>query len=142
MIGNYIDPDATHPVDLGECRCPGDAPHGHDDAVVVNLFGYGERGVIRQAGRMGGPEAFKLMAILKGVRSWSLTLPDGKPRPIDAQQLERLDEGTIDKLIAALDPAFEEDPLPKAPGAGSRNGSRVNGSSTRTTRTRGRSTTR
>lgn len=140
-IGNYVDPDATRPAERGECRCPG-TPHQTDSATVVTLFGYGDRGAIRQAGRLGGPEAFKLMAILRGVKAWNLVLPDGKARPIDVAQLERLDEGTVDWLIRELDPAFDEDPLPKRRSDRSRSGSRANGNSTRMIRTPSPFTTR
>ncbi|MES2210956.1 MAG: hypothetical protein V4515_12360 [Chloroflexota bacterium] len=120
-MSNYADPDATRPVDLGACRCPG-TPHSADSADVVGRFGYGELGKIRQAGRLGGPEAFKAMAVLIGVKRWTLVLPDGKPRPIDAGQVSMLDEWTIDALIVHLDEAFAEDPLPNAPGAPSPDG--------------------
>ncbi len=120
-MSNYADPTATRPVDLGACRCPG-TPHTSDSADVAQRFGYGELGRIRQAGRIGGVEAFKATAVLIGVRRWSLVLPDGKPRPIDAGQVSMLDERTIDALITTLDEAFAEDPLPNAPGAPSPDG--------------------
>lgn len=141
---NYVDPDATRPVDLGPCRCPVEPrPHERDSADVVVLFGEGQRGRIRQAGRLGGVEAFKQMAILLGVRRWSLVLPNGSARPIDAEQIERLDEGTVELLLrkGALDEAFEEDPLPKLLGAPSRNGSSESASRPPRTRRQRRSTT-
>lgn len=140
---NYVDPDFTRPVDLGPCRCPVEPrPHDRDSADIVALFGEGQRGKIRQAGRLGGAEAFKQMAILLGVKRWSLVLPDGSARPIDAQQVERLDEGTVELLLrkGALDDAFEDDPLPKLLGAPSRNGSSESASRTRTTARRPTST--
>lgn len=140
---NYVDPDATRPVDLGPCRCPVEPrPHERDSADVVVLFGEGQRGKIRQAGRLGGAEALKQMAVLLGVKRWSLVLPDGSVRPINAEQVERLDEGTVELLLrqGALDDAFAEDPFPKLLGAPSPNGSSASASRTPTTRTRRRST--
>jgi hypothetical protein len=130
VITNYVDPDETRSIDLGECRCPG-TPHGRDSAQVVGLFSYGDRAVIWQAGRLGGVEAGIQMSILKGVRSWTLALPDGKPRPITAEQIARLDEGTVNALTksGALNDAFRLDPLPKGPGARSLNGSRASAGS-------------
>lgn len=140
---NYVDPDFTRPVDLGPCRCPVEPrPHDRDSADVVALFGEGQRGKIRQAGRLGGAEAFKQMAILLGVKRWSLVLPNGSARPIDAEQIERLDEGTVELLLrkGALDEAFDEDELPKLLGARLPSGSSASASQARTTRRRRRST--
>lgn len=128
-MSNYVDPSSSRPVDLGACRCPG-TPHTSDSADVLIRFGYGELGAIRQAGRLSGPESFKAMAILLGVRRWSLVLPDGTPRPIDAAQISMLDERAIDTLIAHLDGAFAEDPLPNARGAPSPAGQSASASPT------------
>lgn len=129
MTSNYVDPDATRPAELGPCRCPG-TPHSVDTADVVRLFGYGERGRIRQAGRMGGTEAFKIAAIALGVKRWNLVLPDGSARPIDPVQIALLDEGTVDALVRELDDAFADDPLPNASGAPSADGPSASASPT------------
>jgi hypothetical protein len=123
------------------CRCPGQ-PHGSDSAQVVTLFGYGDRGDIRQAGRESGPEAFRQVMLARGVFSWTLTLPDGKPRPITLEEVRLLDEGTVDHLVLALDDAWEESPIPKGFGAPSRAGTRAKGGRTRKTTTPEPSTTR
>lgn len=140
MIENRVDPDATKTADLGPCRCPGQ-PHTGDSAVVVRLFSYAERGLIRQAGRLGGVEAFYLTTIARGVKSWTFVLPDGSPRPVTIEEVNRLDEGTVDVLIAALDDAFAEDPLPNESGAPSPSGSPGSATSTQTTPTPISSTT-
>jgi hypothetical protein len=135
-VSNYVDPEATRPepVDLGPCGCPLEPkPHARDSAVVRARFGYGDRGIIRQAGRQGGPEAFHIQTIVRGVVSWTLLLPDGKPRPIDVLQANRLDEPTVDKLIDALDEAFAQDPLPNESGAPSPDGPLESASPTPTT---------
>lgn len=132
MIENRVDPDATRPADLGPCRCPGQ-PHTGDSAVVVRLFSYAERGVIRQAARLGGMEAGELMAIARGTRSWSLVLADGSPRPLTTEEINLLDVGTVKALLRELDPAFDEDPLPKARSARSLNGSPASATSTQMT---------
>lgn len=131
---NYADPDATRPADLGPCRCPGGG-HGSDSADLVVRFGYGELGRIRQAGRIGGPEAFKAMAVLLGVRRWNLVLPDRSPRPVDAVQVAMLDERTIETIVEQLDGAFAEDPLPNEPGAPSPDGPSESASPTPTSPT-------
>lgn len=134
MAGNYVDPGATRPADLGPCRCPVEPkPHERDSANVVPLFGYGDRGAIRQAGRLGGPEAFKATMLLRGVKSWTLVLPNGSARPVDAAQIALLDEATVDALVEALDEAFAEDPLPNAPGAPSPDGRSGSATSTQET---------
>lgn len=131
---NWVDPDATKPVDLGPCRCPG-RPHTGDSATVVRLFSYAERGLIRQAGRLGGGEAFNLSSIARGTKAWTLVLPDGSPRPITTQEVNRLDERTVNILIEALDDAFAEDPLPNESGAPSPSGSQESATSTQTSPT-------
>jgi hypothetical protein len=143
-LTNYVDPDATRPITLGPCRCPG-TPHEADTADVVVRFGYGEKAKIRQVGRMGGIEQLKLMAVLLGVKRWNLVLPNGSARPIDAEQIARLDEDTIDALFdtgGALDDAFAvRADLPKASSGPSPSGSPGSGGSTRKTRTPPPSTT-
>ncbi|HXU85587.1 MAG TPA: hypothetical protein VN773_07255 [Verrucomicrobiae bacterium] len=139
---NYVDPSATRPVSLGPCRCPlvnGQAPHEADSANVVIRYGYGELGAIRRALRTQGVEAFKMAAIQLGVKSWNLVLPDGTPRPVDADQVARLDEATVtlfmgsDDVVGLLDEAFAEDPLPNASGGPSPAGSPESGSPIPTT---------
>ena len=131
MIENRVDPEATRTADLGPCRCPGQ-PHTGDSAVVVQLFSYAERGVIRQAARLGGIEAGELMAIARGTRSWNLCLADGSPRQLSTEEINLLDIGTVKALLRELDPAFAEDPLPKARSARSLNGSPASATSTQT----------
>lgn len=153
-MSNYADPAATHEVDLGPCRCPvaDPKPHVRDVAVAQNRLGYGDLAKIRQATRIGGPEAGYMQSILVGYVSWNLVLPDGSPRPLDATQVSRLDKQAIHGakrvlgtgktkrteiiamgLLEGLDDAFEEDPLPNAPGGPSPAGSSENGFHTPTT---------
>ena len=139
MISNRADPSQTKRVEL-PCRCPG-TPHASDSAQVVALFGYADRGVIRQAGRLGGVESFYQMMLLRGVISWTLTLPDGSARPVDEEEIGLLDEGTVIALVRGLDDAFAEEPVPKASSGRSRSGTRVNGTSTPTIPTPQPSTT-
>lgn len=139
MIVNRADREDTTRVDL-PCRCPGQS-HTLDSAQVVKLFGYGDRSDIRWAGEQGGQGAFFQLMLLRGVVSWTLTLEDGKARPVTAYEIALLDEGTVNALVEALDPAFAEEPIPKASSARSRAGSRAKRSRTRTTRTTDSSTT-
>lgn len=134
MATNYVDPDATRPVTIGPCRCPG-TPHETDTADIVVRFGYGERGRIRQTTRVAGLEAGYQVAILLGVKRWTLVLADGTIRPIDAEQIGRLDEGTVNRLLAddLLGDAFEEDPLPNPLGDPSPSGSPASATQTQTT---------
>ena len=133
MTTNYVDPAATRPVNW-PCRCPVEPrPHPADTADVVVLFGYGERAAIRQAGRQGGPEAFKVEMLVRGIRRWNLVLPDGSARPLDRVQLEMLDEGTVDRLVELLDGAFAEDPLPNESGVPSPDGVSERDTPTQTT---------
>lgn len=140
---NYVDPDATRPVTIGPCRCPG-TPHATDTADIVRLFGYGERARIRQAARLGGVEQSYLMAILLGVKRWNLVLPDASARPIDDVQVARLDETTVLRLLGVnagegedqlLGEAFAEEELPLASAAPSPSGSQESGTPTPTTQT-------
>ncbi len=149
MATNYVDQAATHTADLGPCRCPVDPePHVRDTAEVVTRFGYGERGRIRQTARTAGVEAGYQVAILLGVKSWTLVLPDGSARPITPTQIAALDEATVagvesklgelvqDGLMQALAPALDpDDPLPNAPGAPSPDGPSESASPTQTTQT-------
>lgn len=148
MATNHVDPEATRPFDLGPCRCPVDPPpHVNDSANVVTRFGFGAKGRIRHASRTAGVEAGYQVAILLGVKSWTLVLPDGKERPIDSEQVALLDEaivvGTQDELgqvvqeglMHALAPLLApEEPLPKPSADRSPAGRSASGSRTRTTR--------
>lgn len=128
-ISNRADRSAVRRVDF-PCRCPGDPPpHPGDSAQIATLLGYGDRGTIRQASRLGGIEAGFQMLILLGVRSWTLTLPDGKERPITAEEVALLDEGTVDFLVGELGDALDEKPIPKASGGRSPSGRRAKRSS-------------
>ncbi len=105
------------------CGCePGH--HDRDSAVVLTQFGYGIKGAIREATRRQGIEAGQLVTILRGVRSWSLVLDDGTPRPLDATEVQLLDDATVQWLLDSLDPAWEDDPpLPNGSSAPSPSGS-------------------
>lgn len=136
MSTNYIDPKESRPVEIGPCRC-GAKPSGHetDTAVIRTRFAYGDLGIIRQAGRQGGPEAANIAVIVRGVESWNLVLPDGKPRPVDILQANLLDEITVIKLVALLDDAFpgeDEESPPNTSGDPSTGGSPTDGTRTPT----------
>jgi hypothetical protein len=105
------------------CGCaPGH--HDRDSAVVLNQLGYGIKGAVREATRRQGLEAGQLVLVLRGVRSWNLVLDDGTPRPLDATEVQLLDDATVQWLLDALDPAWEANPpLPNAPSAPSPAGS-------------------
>jgi hypothetical protein len=96
-----------------------------DQAVIRQAFDYGDLAVIRQAGRRGGPEAGFMATILRGVVSWNLVLPDGKPRPLSNVDVARLDEPTVMRLVADehLGAAFPEESPPNASGDPSPDGS-------------------
>lgn len=98
--------------------------------MIRQAFDYGDLGTIRQHLRQGGPEAMNIAVIVRGVVSWNLVLPDGKPRPVDALQANRLDEITVTKLVDELDAAFPGDPLPNESGDPSSDGSQTDGTST------------
>lgn len=137
-MSNYADPSATRTVlfdewrdrqpdkdpirDLPSCRCPG-TPHQRDSATVVVRLGYGAKGAVREATRRGGIEAGHLVLILRAVRSWNLVVPDGSARPLDGQQVELLDDQTVQWLLEELDQAWEDDALPNASSAPSPDGS-------------------
>jgi hypothetical protein len=134
VASNYVDPDETRPVDLGECRCPVmPRPHVRDSAQIVARFGYGDRVRIKEAG--GG--AANQLAIFLGVRSWTLVLKDGTARPINPSQIYLLDEATVEALITddALGAAMQDEPLPNAPSAPSPDGSQESAGPTPTTPT-------
>lgn len=121
-MSNRADPADVKLVELGPCRCPG-LTHANDSAQVVRRLGYGARGAFREAVRRSGLEAGHLVVILHGVKSWTLTMPDGTPRPITPTEVALLDDATVEGLIDGLDEAFDEDPLPNASGALSPDGS-------------------
>jgi len=61
---------ATHPVDLGECDCPG-KPHAHDEAVVKDRFTFGDlRRIAYAMGDDGG--LVQSVTVARGVDSWNL----------------------------------------------------------------------
>lgn len=131
---NWIDPDATRPFDMGPCRCPvapgSPQPHVNDSADIVIRFPYGDRTKIYAA--TGGQK--NIIAILLGVKRWTLVLPDGRERPVDARQVHLLDEPTVTRLVSddGLGAAMEDEPLPKVSAARSRGGGRAKSSSTPT----------
>lgn len=135
-MGNYVDPAATRPVTIGPCRCPG-TPHEADTADIVVRFGYGELARIRQTTRAAGLEAGYQVAILLGVKRWNLVLPDRSARNVDAEQVGRLDEPTVNRLLddELLGAAFEEEELPLPSAAPSPSGSQASGTLTPTTPT-------
>lgn len=148
MTGNYVDTRLTRTVDLGPCRCPlEEPPHERDSAEVRERLAYAELAIFREAGwrRSGGAtfsnEDAKMALLTLGVKAWTLTLPDGSPRPVDADQVGLLDEATVDLLWTALAPAVRADPLPKGSAGRSPAGTRASTTSTRKTRTRQPSTT-
>lgn len=139
-MANYIDPAATRPFDLGPCRCPVDPkPHARDSADIVVRFPYGDRAKIRAAS--GG--ASNIVAILLGVKRWTLVMPDGSARPVDSGQVYLLDEPTVDALISddGLGAAMEDEPLPKGSGEPSLAGTSAKRSPTRSPQTPRPSTT-
>jgi hypothetical protein len=132
-MSNYSDPEAVRPpIALGWCGCPrkdGDPPpHGDTDYVtIVERLGYADIGVTRQIARVKGVEAYHQALILVAVKAWTFVLPDGKPRPIDSDQVGRLDERTVtrlleDDILGLVFTDIEESP-PNGSGAPSVNGS-------------------
>lgn len=149
MQSNYVDEKATRTQDLGPCRCPVDPkPHVNDSAEVVTRLGFGEKGRVRQAGRLAGHDAALQVAILIAVKSWTLVLPDGSARAITAEEIARLDELTVsgyehpvtgdvvqEGLLHAVSPLLDpEDPLPNGSGAPSPAGQQESATPTRKTR--------
>lgn len=108
--------------DGAACGCePGH--HDRDSAVVLTQIGYGIKGAVREATRRQGIEAGQLVLVLRGVRSWNLVLDDGTPRPLDATEVQLLDDATVQWLLDSLDAAWEDDaPLPNASSAPSPDG--------------------
>jgi hypothetical protein len=147
---NHVDEAATRTFDLGPCRCPVDPkPHVNDSAELVSRFGIDAKGRIRHAGRQFGVEAGFQVAILLGVKSWTLVRPDGSARPITAEEVARLDEATVTGidalgvagLMQGLGPLMEpDDPLPNPSGAPSSAGRSESASPTQTTPTPATST--
>jgi hypothetical protein len=125
-MSNYSDPEAVRPpVAIGPCRCPG-KPHDTDYATIVQRLGYGDIGMTRQVMQRKGIEAYYQALILVAVKAWTLVLPNGKPRPIDPEQVALLDEWTVNRLIeddligAAL--MDEDESPPSGSGAPSQSG--------------------
>lgn len=143
-MGNYVDPEAVRPPIPIPCTCPG-TPHKEDYVTVVAQFGYGAKGVMRETARRQGTEAYNQKVIELGVKAWTFVLPDGKPRPVDADQIARLDEPTVELLLGddILGAAFlaDDDPLPNGSGAPSDSGSQESATSTRKSRAPRPSTT-
>lgn len=111
------------------------------------MLGFGERGIFRNAGwqRSGGQffsnEDAKAALIQLGTVRWTLTLPGGAARPINEASVALLDEGTVNKLWVALEPAIRDAPLPNESGAPSQGGTQESASSTPTTPVQSSSTT-
>lgn len=140
MSDNYVDATATRTVER-PCSCPGvPRPHELDTAEVRLKLGYGELAIFRQAGwvRSKGAvfsnEDAKATVLALGVKRWNLVLPDGSGRNVTTQEIERLDEETVEWLYTALLPAIARVPLPNASGAPSPDGGP--GSAGRTPKTR------
>lgn len=134
MSDNRADTKASRPFVIGPCTCPG-RPHTEDTADLRVLYGYGELGRIRQAGRLAGIEAYMQAAILIGVVRWNLVLANGSARPIDADEVGLLSESIVDRLMAddGLGAAFGDDELPNPSAAPSPSGSQESGFPTPTT---------
>jgi hypothetical protein len=136
-VGNYVDPEAVRPpAAIGPCTCPG-TPHHIDYVTVVRQFGYGAKGAMRRTFREGGVEAYNQAVLLHGIKAWTLVLPDGKPRPVNADQIAALDEPTVerllsDDLVGAAFTDIEDDP-PNGSSAPSDSGSQGSAGSTQTT---------
>lgn len=134
---NYIDTTATRPISRA-CTCPG-TPHAEDTADVRIKLGYGELAIFRQAGwvRSGGAifsnEDAKASLIALGVVRWNLVRPDGAARPVTTDEIERLDEATVEWLFDALQSAIRQESLPNPSGARSPGGRRASAGRTRTT---------
>lgn len=132
-MSNYVDPMAVRPpAAIGPCACPG-TPHDTDYVTVVRQFGYGAIGEMRRTYRERGAEAYNQAVLLLGIHAWTLVLPDGKPRPVDAAQIAALDEVTVDRLLEddLVGAAFGggDDP-PNGSSAPSANGSQASATST------------
>lgn len=130
-MDNLVDPEAVQPpIAIGPCRCPG-RPHagpdgtGQDFVTVVRAFGYGAVSEIRRADGLYGPDVSTARAMLLGIKAWTLVLADGKPRPVDAEQIGLLDVATADRLdeIVGEVLATKDDDLPNGSGADSPSGS-------------------
>ncbi len=134
---NYADPEAVRPpIALGWCGCPG-TPHDTDYVTIVQQLGYGDIGMTRQVARLKGVEAYYQTLILVGVKDWTFVLPDGRPRPIDVDQVARLDERTVvrlvsDDILGLVFPKDEDESPPNGSGAPSESGSPESATSTQT----------
>lgn len=137
-MSNRVDPAETRVVTRA-CTCPG-KPHGEDTADVRFRLGYGElatmrnAGWVRSAGAVFSAEDSKIALLALGVVRWNLVLPDGSPREVSQDEIERLDEDTVDWLWEALQPAIARRPLPNAFGAPLPAGSQASAGRTRTTK--------
>lgn len=133
-MSNYVDPEAVRPpAAIGPCACPG-TPHDTDYVTVVRQFGYGAKAAMRRVFREAGVEAYNQAVLLHGIKAWTLVLPDGKPRPVDADQIAALDEPTVerlleDDLVGAAFADVEDDP-PNGSSAPSGSGSQESATST------------
>jgi hypothetical protein len=149
-MGNYVE-DHTRPITrtvAGKpfCACPGTPHAGGDTADVRVKLGYGELAIIRDAlwrrskGAYPSAEDSNVALITLGVVRWNLTLPDGSARKVTQEEVERLDEDSIDWLKNELLPAVKRDPLPNPSADRSRGGRSDSGGHTRTTKAQPRAT--
>lgn len=138
MSGNYVDTRETRPI-TRPCSCPG-TPHDQDTADVRIKLGYGELAIFRQAGYLRSQgivfsnEDAKASLLGLGVVRWNLATPDGSARPVSSDEIERLDEDTVEWLFRELQPAISRTVLPNPSGVRSPGGRRANAGRTRTTK--------
>lgn len=124
-MSRFADLANTKLVVIGECQCPG-TPHARDEAQVHRELGYSARGKIGAAAALsfGDFTAARRKLVELGVESWNLLGPDGKPWPPTEENIELLDEATIDAIAEGINAAVEPTPpLPNASDAPSPDGS-------------------
>ena len=134
--GNFIT-DATDPVDIGECRCPG-RPHERDEAMVYRDLPWD---VLVEVGMLSGIAAYRRL-VLGGLASWNLVDAAGEPVPITDATVHRLRPDRLNPIAAAINAAFlrAKKPLPNVSGAPSRPSRRESASPNPTIRPRARHT--
>ena len=118
-MSRFVDRKATRPIDLGECKCPGN-PHDRDKANVSVHQSYSDWLALVDAGNRS-LEEYTRVRFLRRLKSWNLVNEQGKAVPITSAILADLDTDTsklIQDALNEIDGASEED-SPELPNASS-----------------------
>jgi hypothetical protein len=137
-VSRFVSKDATRPVDLGPCQCPG-TPHERDELRIRARLSYLEIAAVSNGNSPGevaetfttGIPPFDGKPVLA---SWNLRDESGDVA-LDADALTSLEAATltlivnaVSEVIEASGPALLEEQSKNGSGAHSANGSRASAS--------------